>query len=310
MFETITQYASTNTPFLFYTNYKGTVAKVYTLDELEANGIEYSINAPIKKHSHINLNIQPISLNDYKLKFNDYIDQIKYGNTYLGNLTQPTPIHCDLKLEEIYKIANATYKLHVKDQFVCFSPEPFISIENNTIKTFPMKGTIDASTPNAKEIILKNKKEMAEHIMIVDLLRNDLSMVANNVKVNKFRYIQKIKAGEKELLHVSSEISGQLKKNWRDSLGEIIKKLLPAGSISGTPKINTVKILDEIEQYDRKFFSGIFGVYDGKKLETSVMIRFIEKKNEKLIYKSGGGITLDSDVRLEYQEMLDKIYIP
>lgn len=310
MFETITQYASKNIPFLFFTDFKGEKINVYKLDELEKNDIEFSIKKPKKDHSYIKLTTNPISFEKYKIKFDNFISEIKKGNTYLGNLTQATPIECELNLQEIFDIANADYKLHVKNKFVCFSPEPFITIENNTIKTYPMKGTIDTSIANAKATILANKKEMAEHIMIVDLLRNDLSIVATDVKVDKFRFTQVIKAGEKELLHVSSEISGKLEKNWKKSLGNTIKELLPAGSISGTPKKSTVKILETIEGYEREYFSGVFGVFDGEKLQTSVMIRFIENMNGKLIYKSGGGITLDSDAKSEYQELLDKIYIP
>ena len=310
MFNKISRYASQNIPFLFFTNFKGTVAHVYRLDELEKNNIKYLIKGPYKPHRYIKLNKKPIPFYNYSIKFKKLISHIKNGNTYLGNLTQPTQIECELNLEEIFDIANADYKLYVKDKFVCFSPEPFIIIQNNTIKTFPMKGTIDASVANAEDILLNNEKEKAEHIMVVDLLRNDLSIVAKNVKVDRFRYIQKIKAGEKKLLHVSSEISGKLEDDWQNNLGEIIQKLLPAGSISGTPKVNTVKILEEIEEYEREYFSGIFGVYDGEKLETSVMIRFIAKKDKKLVYKSGGGITLESNLKSEYQELLGKIYIP
>jgi len=157
---------------------------------------------------------------------------------------------------------------------------------------------------------LANEKEMAEHVMIVDLLRNDLSIVAKNVEVKKFRYIQKINAGEKELLQVSSHICGELSKNWRDHLGDILKALLPAGSISGAPKKSTLDIIDEVEKYERGFFSGIFGIFDGKSFDSGVMIRFVEKNADAYIYKSGGGITLDSDAYLEYQEMQDKIYLP
>ncbi len=147
--------------------------------------------------------------------------------------------------------------------------------------------------------------------MVVDLLRNDLGIVAKKVKVDKFRYIDKINAGDKELLQVSSKISGHLEKNWNEKIGDIITSLLPAGSITGTPKKKTVEILNKIEKYDRGFYTGIFGVYDGKSLDSAVMIRFIEKNlNGELVYKSGGGITCDSSSKNEYQELLDKIYIP
>jgi para-aminobenzoate synthetase component 1 len=130
----------------------------------------------------------PITFNKYKTAFDKVIEEIKNGNTYLLNLTFPTPIKTNLSLEEIFYKTNAKFKLKYKNKFVCFSPERFIKIENNKIYTYPMKGTIDANTPNAKERILNNQKELAEHTMVVDLLRNDLGMVANNIKVNKFKF--------------------------------------------------------------------------------------------------------------------------
>ena len=174
-----------------------------------------------------------------------------------------------------------------------------------------MKGTIDASIPNAQAKILGDIKEMAEHTMVVDLLRNDLSIVSSKVRVEKFRYIDKINAGNKKLLQVSSKISGHLKNNWHERIGTILTSILPAGSITGTPKKETIEILKKTEEYDRGFYTGIFGVYDGQNLDTCVMIRFIEEdKSNQKYYKSGGGITCDSDVNLEYEELLDKIYLP
>jgi para-aminobenzoate synthetase component 1 len=173
-----------------------------------------------------------------------------------------------------------------------------------------MKGTIDASLPDAEASILNNPKEMAEHVMVVDLLRNDLGIVAHDIKVEKFRYIEHLHAGDKELLQVSSHIVGDLKVNWKEHLGEILQTLLPAGSISGTPKKSTVSIIEQIEGYERGFFTGVFGVFDGKTLDSGVMIRFLQNTPDGYRYKSGGGITLDSDPQSEYQELLDKIYLP
>ncbi len=310
-FDRLSYFASRNIPFLFYTDFKGEKIHVYPLSDLEEQGIEYAIHQPCAPTvRNKKLRKQPISFSSYKEKFNRIIANIKSGNTYLLNLTQPTAITTDLTLQEIFTTANAPFKLHVKNHFVCFSPEPFIDIQNNTISTYPMKGTIDASIPHAAQHILANEKEMAEHIMVVDLLRNDLGMVAKKIRVKKFRYIQKISAGAKELLHVSSIIQGELEENWKEKLGEIIKRLLPAGSISGAPKKSTTQIIEAVEQYKREYYSGIFGVFDGNILKSSVMIRFIEKQGDQLIYKSGGGITLESDVKEEYQELLDKVYIP
>jgi para-aminobenzoate synthetase component 1 len=303
--------ASAGEPFLFFTDFKASHFHVFSLDSLEENDIEFSFNADFsyKKHD-LSLKKFPLSFEDYKEKFDKVIENIKAGNTYLFNLTAPTRLTCKHNFKEIFKSANAPFKLRYKNEFLCFSPERFITIKDNIIETYPMKGTIDASIENAEKIILENEKEMAEHVMIVDLLRNDLGIIASEVQVEKFRYTEIINAGDKKLLHVSSKIVAKLSDNWRENLSSILKKLLPAGSISGTPKKKTLELIQEIEGYERGFFSGVFGVFDGISLQSAVMIRFLENQNGSLVYKSGGGITLDSNALDEYNELLDKIYIP
>lgn len=302
---------SSGVPCFFYTNFIATNIHCYTLEELKNEDIEFSFNAQIHNTNSPHKPIfHPLSITDYKDKFIKVQEHIRKGNTYLLNLTQPTKIESPCTIKEIYTMSNASYKLRVKDQFVCFSPEPFITIENNTIHTFPMKGTIDASLPNAIESILQNPKEIAEHTMIVDLLRNDLGIVATNISVEKFRYITTINTGEKKLHQVSSHITGKLHDNWKENIDQIFLNLLPAGSISGTPKRKTVEIIKEVEGYDRGYFTGVFGYFDGHNLYSAVAIRFIENINGTYYYKSGGGITSDSQYENEYQEMIDKIYIP
>jgi len=308
----LNKYGSTNEPFFFLISYDLKNYMVEPLKNLDQD-IKFEINekASSKTHEKINLNKKPISFEKYEKKFNTLQENIKEGNSYLLNLTAPTKIQTALSLDDIYEKSKAKFKLKFKDDFVCFSPERFCEIKKNKIYTYPMKGTIDASIPNAQAKILGDVKEMAEHTMVVDLLRNDLGIVSKKVNVEKFRYVEKINAGDKKLLQISSKISGQLDKNWNEKIGDILVSLLPAGSITGTPKKKTVEILNEIEEYDRGFYTGVFGVYDGKNLDSAVLIRFIEKdKNGELIYKSGGGITCDSTVNGEYQELIDKVYIP
>lgn len=309
MQDRISQLAGEGTPFLLISDFEASTVLVYTKEELEKEDIEFSL-LPTPPSAVTPLAREPISFKQYKIGFDQIIEHIKAGETYLLNYTCSTPIQTPLTLKEIYQRAHAKFKLRFKDQFVCFSPERFIKIENETISTYPMKGTIDASLENAKEQILANKKEMAEHIMVVDLLRNDLGIVAHTIKVEKFRYIDQLFTGDKTLLQVSSKITGKLPADWRNNFGTILQALLPAGSISGTPKKSTVSIIKAIEQHERGFFTGIFGYFDGKNFDSAVMIRFIENREGTLIYKSGGGITLDSCAEDEYQEMIDKIYIP
>ena len=311
MYDRLSELVSTGIPCFFYTDFKGSTFNCYPLDELKKHDIEFSFHGEksSKNLPHKPINF-PLTRESYAHKFKAVQEHIRSGNTYLLNLTQPTLLETTYRLNEIYAMAYAPYKLRVQDKFVCFSPEPFIIIEKNKIHTFPMKGTIDASIPNAVETILSDTKELAEHTMIVDLMRNDLGMIATDINVEEFRTITTIDTGEKKLHQVSSHISGQLPIDWHQYIGKILRSLLPAGSISGTPKKRTVEIIEEIEEYERNYFTGVFGYYDGENLYSAVAIRFIENIDGKLFYKSGGGITAESECDKELQELIDKIYIP
>ena len=173
-----------------------------------------------------------------------------------------------------------------------------------------MKGTIDADLPNAAKLILGNKKEEWEHNTITDLIRNDLAIVSKNITVAKSRFITKIRTNRKNLLQVSSEIRGELPTNYQNNIGEILAKLLPAGSISGAPKQKTVEIIKQAEKISRGYFTGIFGIFDGKNIDSAVNIRFIEKTQKGLQFRSGGGITSNSNPIDEYTELVNKVYVP
>ena len=173
-----------------------------------------------------------------------------------------------------------------------------------------MKGTIDASIPNAEQIILNDYKETAEHNTIVDLLRNDLSIISEKVRVNRFRYIDQIKTNQKDILQVSSEITGRLQPEIKENLGDIIFGMLPAGSISGAPKSATLDIIRRAEGEPRGYYTGIFGYFDGNTFDSAVMIRFIEERDSQYYFRSGGGITVYSDCASEYEEVISKIYLP
>ncbi len=313
-FDTINTLGQSRTPFLFIISYdkKKIFAKpLHDLDDDIYYKLEDWRNYPVKKRKKaFTFFKSPVNFNLYKKAFDKVLEEIRSGNTYLLNLTFKTPIESNFTLKEIFTYARAKFKLYFKDEFICFSPERFVEIEGNNISTYPMKGTIDANIPHAKETILANEKEMAEHVMIVDLMRNDLGIIGSDVKVEKFRYVEKIKAGKKELLQVSSKITATLPDDWQNNIGTLLKQILPAGSITGTPKKSTIDIIKNVEDFDRDFYTGVFGIFDGKTLRSGVMIRFIEQEKGKLYYKSGGGITIDSDAKSEYDELIDKIYLP
>ena len=313
-FGTMNALGVSRTPFLFILSYDKSKLFVQPLAHLDED-IYYKLeewrNYPVqKKQKAFTFSLSPVHFHTYQKTLARIHEEIRSGNTYLLNLTFATPIETDLSLKEIFTYARAKFKLYFKGEFICFSPERFVEIEGNTIATYPMKGTIDADIPDAKEKILTDEKEMAEHVMIVDLMRNDLGIIGTNVTVEKFRYVEKIKAGDKELLQVSSKITATLPDDWHTRIGTMLSRITPAGSITGTPKKRTMEIIEEVEDYERGFYTGIFGVFDGRSLRSGVMIRFIEKEGDRLYYKSGGGITIDSDAKSEYEELIDKIYLP
>lgn len=301
------------TPFLFIVNYAADGGYFISKDELDDNYIRWQFHLKLKnniKDKELCWESNPVSKAVYAEKFNFVKHQLHLGNSFLTNLTQPTRITTNFSLEELYETTHAPYKLWLKDHFLVLSPETFILIEAGEIKTFPMKGTIDASLPDAENIILQDEKEMAEHATIVDLLRNDLSMVAEDVRVTRYRYVERIHTMQQDLLQVSSEITGRLPEDYRGRLGDILFALLPAGSICGAPKAKTLEIIRQAEGYERGFYTGVCGYFDGKKLDSAVMIRFMEQTDEGLVYKSGGGITFQSELDKEYEELIQKVYVP
>ncbi len=311
----INRLASNSQSFVFIIDFKAENGYVVERQNIDIEYIRTNIfdDNQVKLQSSTNKliwEIYPISKAVYQPKFEFIKSEIHKGNSFLVNLTQPTRIETNLSLEEIYNRSQAKYKLWLRDKFVVLSPESFVKITDGTISSYPMKGTIDASISNAEKIILNDKKERAEHATIVDLIRNDLSIVADRVEVKRYRYIDKLTTNKGELLQVSSEIVGNLPLDYASNLGSILFSMLPAGSICGAPKPKTIQIIETAEGYERGFYTGVFGYFDGRNLDSAVMIRFIEQQDKELIFKSGGGITSKSDLQSEYDELIQKVYVP
>lgn len=326
-------------PFLFLIDFEEQTPLVLPLAEVDPAALRYDFNglsnAPwLRSFRPPVVEIQPfpISPSTFREAFDRVQAELRAGNTFLLNLTARTPITLSLGLEEVFQFSEARYKIWWKSmpgsirlavrragtarrvrppvtEYVCFSPEPFVRVEGNRITTFPMKGTLPASE-DARARLLADPKEEAEHYTIVDLLRNDLSQVAQRVRVERFRYIEAVTTHRGTLLQASSEIAGDLPSTWPDTLGDWLFRLLPAGSVSGAPKQKTVEIIREVEGQPRGFYTGVAGIFDGKILDSTVLIRFIERTDAGLAFRSGGGITFQSDPEAEYRELLDKIYVP
>jgi len=308
-------YGKKCTPFLFVIDFLALKPFIAPLSNL-SKSVLYDFNGftnyteNITSRKKIEFEKFPVAYAVYKQSFDCVHHHLFVGNSYLVNLTFPTVINTNYSLYETFCNSKAPYKLLFDDQFVVFSPEAFVIMKDSYIYTFPMKGTIDATIPDAKEILLNDEKEFAEHITVVDLLRNDLSKVSHSVCVENFRYYSTIKTHNKTILQTSSTIKGTLYPYYHKHLGWLFAALLPAGSVTGAPKKRTVEIIQEAETYNRGYYTGVCGYFDGKDVISAVMIRFIENSSNGLIFKSGGGITIYSNPEVEYNEMIEKVYVP
>lgn len=233
-------------------------------------------------------------------------DKQRAGFSYLANLCFRFELELADDFLSFLPYVQAPYRLYWKDHFLCFSPEGFIHVHAGRICTYPMKGTLAADRPLSE--LLEDPKETAEHFTVVDLLRNDLGRVARHVTVERFRYVEKIDHREGQLYQTSSEISGLLQPGFENRFGSLLDQLLPAGSVTGAPKKETVEILTDLEDTPRGFFCGVAGFVRGDELVSFVLIRFVDLKDRS--YRCGAGITVYSDPLRECREILDKIYVP
>lgn len=314
--QSLNTWGKARTPFLFILDFELKKPIALPLDRVDPKeclfdfeGVTNTSGQPLA-NVPVEMFKDPISFEEYQQKFQQVMSRLCYGDSFLVNLTLRTPVRLSVSTKELFHRTTARYKLWLRDEFIFFSPETFVVIQNGTIRTNPMKGTRDAALPQAEHQLLADAKEMAEHITIVDLLRNDVSCVADEVKVNRFRYVERLRTHNGELLQVSSEITGVLPANYSEGLGDIVLALVPAGSVSGAPKTKTLEIIREVEREERGYYAGVAGIFDGEKLNSCVMIRFIEERLGKYWYRSGGGITTQSHAEYEYQEALKKIYVP
>lgn len=319
--QTANQYGAKGEPFFFIIDFEQQKPVILPLAECASSGVIFDFfcksniadvdkTATQRITKPFSFSSQAIDLDTYQTGFDFVKQNIQAGNSYLLNLTYPTLIESNYSLADLFWASRAKYKLWFQDHFVCFSPECFVRIEQNKIYSYPMKGTINSNIPQAEQMLLNSEKEFSEHNTIVDLIRNDLALVASNIQVTKYRYLEKVNTHQGAIYQTSSEICGELAEEWQQKIGTILATLLPAGSISGAPKAKTVEIIQQAELDQRGYYTGVFGFFDGTCLESAVAIRYIEQQSQQLIFRSGGGITALSELASEYQELLEKVYVP
>jgi para-aminobenzoate synthetase component 1 len=250
----------------------------------------------------------------YEAKVNKIIDYIKKGDVYEVNLSHRfstaysgDPYEMFLKL---YKINDAPFSAYLPfgdHTIISNSPERFLYAQKDHIETRPIKGTAPrGKTKNAdlanKNALKKSQKDDAELSMIVDLLRNDLGKVSNygSVKVKEHKRIEAFK----NVWHLISIIKGKLRIN--ENYGSLLKACFPGGSITGCPKIRSMEIIDELEDFTRNLYTGTIFIANNVRLDSNIVIRTIIAHRNKFHFNVGGAVVYDSDPKKEYQETLDK----
>ena len=188
------------------------------------------------------------------------------------------------------------------------SPETLVKLENGVLHTFPLAGTRPRGKDTAEDKrlekeLLGDEKELAEHNMLVDLGRNDLGKISQfgSVEVEKYMSIERYS----HVMHIGSTVRGQIRED-KDAL-DAIDAILPAGTLSGAPKIRAMEIINELENNKRGIYGGAIGYIDFTgNLDTCIAIRIAFKKNGKVFVRSGAGIVADSIPENEYQECINK----
>jgi para-aminobenzoate synthetase component 1 len=252
---------------------------------------------------------------EYKKAVKQTIDYIKNGDIYQANITRAiygeteyTAQELGLKLYESNCIPFGVFASVAGGYIISTSPELFFRTENGKISASPIKGTITRSpsvetdTAN-KEKLLDSEKERAELVMIVDLLRNDISHLClpGTVKVPRFPQLMTLE----NVYHLYADITGELLPS--ASISRILKKIFPGGSVTGCPKIRACQIIDKLEPVPRGVYTGSFGriSFNGNSV-FNIMIRSLIQNDSQIIFNVGGGITLLSDPEKEYEETIHK----
>ena len=273
------------------------------------------------------LNIVPEKVNIDKSKdiqekkhYKEKIDTIKKhlykGDVYQINYTQPmeyqfdsgSPFNLYLKLFQTAEPEFGCYLNIDSNQFISMSPENFFTKINSQISSYPIKGTRKRSDDIIKDQqlikdLIHSEKDKAEHVMIVDLIRNDLGKICkyNSVNVDELFNVKSYNT----IHHMVTKIHGELKENIKEK--DIFKALFPGGSITGAPKQRAIEIIDEIENYSRGIYTGSMGlITNSGNMIFNIAIRTLTLNNKIITYPVGGGIVWDSNHEDERLEAIQK----
>lgn len=256
--------------------------------------------------------VKNLSKKEYEKAFNQIKDELASGNSYQINFTNELQISTKASSKEIIALLlsrqKSRYFGYFRSEFceiISFSPELFFKLKGKKITFAPMKGTIKRGQNKDEDRVLKNKlkndpKNRSENLMIVDLLRNDMSKI---IKIGSLKLKESMKIIKlKTLFQAISPLKARLKSR---NLNKIFEAVYPCGSITGAPKLATMRIIERLEDRDRGVYCGAMGVISDKRAEFSVPIRTLQKwtKDEYYRYGVGSGVVWDSKCDDEFAEL-------
>jgi anthranilate synthase component 1 len=279
---------------------------------------DYSnIKLPIKFSHHKNKN--KIKSNISKSKFKNYVKKAKKyiakGDIFQVVLSQRFERKINKTPLEIYnhlRLSNPSpfmFYFNFDDfKILGSSPEILVRLRNNKVTIRPIAGTRPRGNSKAQDLkykneLLKDKKELSEHLMLLDLGRNDVGKVSkiNTVKVTESFNVEKYS----HVMHIVSNVEGEF--NSKNTVFETLLSGFPAGTVSGAPKIRAMEIIDKLEKNKRKLYAGGIGYFtSSKEFDTCITLRTALIKNNKFYVQSGAGIVADSVPEKEYQETVNK----
>jgi anthranilate synthase component 1 len=242
-------------------------------------------------------------------------EYIKKGDIFQAVISRRFETEYNDSLLNAYRVLRTTnpspYMVFMQNddvQLISTSPETLVRLQNGILSTFPIAGTRPRGKDSAEDKalekeLLADEKELAEHDMLVDLARNDLGKISkySSVHVSEYKTIQRYS----KVMHIASEVEGQIKEG-KDAL-DAIEAVLPAGTLSGAPKIRACQIIEELEKEPRGIYGGAIGYLDFTgNMDVCIAIRMAVKKNNKVYIQAGAGIVADSVPEKEYEESGNK----
>lgn len=288
------------------------IEKIESLIKEKARTEQKYFNVDIESKNIFYSNFEKSTYIDGVKKVKDYILS---GDVYITNFTQRMWCYSNedafriySKLRQINKAPFSAF-LNLDDfEIISSSPERFLNTVDKIVTTRPIKGTRPRGKDKLEDEknkleLLNSEKDKAELLMVVDLERNDLSKVCekNTVKVTELFTLESYAT----VFHLVSEVTGKLKENITSI--KCMRECFPGGSITGTPKIRSMEVIEEIEGIRRNIYTGSIGYFDFRgNCDFNIIIRTILKKGNKAYFGVGGGITIESEEVAEYEESLDK----